>query len=230
MFIYQAKKCRVVIPQRNHAHLASQIAEYWGNNSFELPKIPLETIVKGIAFHQNGYEPFDTISVKELTGDALAQILKRDFYYEMGDIEAELISMFHQHRLVQVILSNRASEEFLDLEMEFDHEIHKKLQSSKYDKTAFIWSNRITHLCDKLSFNFCIGNKVEETVPLFRKVSDELSIDSHHSLFDTDKMKLKPWPFSSESIKLNVVGYKSEKYPEQLDPVLLRLELSEKFD
>lgn len=102
----------MIIPQREHARLAGNIAVYWGNKDFELPKLALYAVVKGITFHQNGYDLLDTYPVKEMDDDTLLHVLKNDFDVHMSDREAELINMFHQFRLVSKRLVAKPSEKF----------------------------------------------------------------------------------------------------------------------
>ena len=168
--MFKPKNKNLIIPQREHARLAGNIAVYWGNKDFDLPKIPLRQIVKGITFHQNGYGLFDIHPVKEMDEDTLVDVFRNDFSVDMEDIESELINMFHQFRLISKRLSMKPSKKFERLQKEFETTIKKKLTLSKYGEKDFLWADRITNLCDRISFNFCFGEKIREVVPIYPKI------------------------------------------------------------
>ena len=219
--MFKAKKRNLIIPQREHARLAGNISIYWGNKIFDLPNIPLHSVVKGITFHQNGFSLLDTYPVKEMDDDTLLNVLKNDFNVQMSDGEAGLINMFHQFRLVSKRLITKPSEKFGELQKEFKIAIENKLRSSKYSKNDFLWADRITNLCDRISFNFSFGEEIAETIPVYPKVGSEKEIEIKQLLKDENTIELDNWPFSSKEIKNVVIAYESEGYPKLLKPVLL---------
>ncbi len=211
----------LVIPQREHARLAGNIAVYWGNKDFDSPIIPFHSVVRGITFHQNGYDLLDTYPVKEMDEDTLVGVFRNDFSVQVSDIEAELINMFHQFRLVSKRLITKPSETFENLQKEFEIAIENKLTRSKYSKADFLWADRITNLCDRISFNFSFGEKITETIPVYPKVGSEEKLEIVQSLKDANTIILDKWPFSSKQIRNVVVAYESKGYPKTLRPVLL---------
>jgi hypothetical protein len=223
MFIHKSKP--LIVPQRNHAHLAGNLAAYWGNDKFDLPIIPLETVVKGITFHQNGYDLIDVKPVKQMTDDELVEVFKNDFYVDLQDNDAELINMFHQYRLVSGRVETDQSQVFVALKNEFRKAMDVKLAKSQFSENDFLWANRITHLCDKLSFNFCFGNESPEKVELFQSVISTETITSVHVL-EESTIHLDPWPFSTDKIISAVVAYEKDDYPNTLMPQLLTLSAS----
>lgn len=223
MFTYKSKN--LVIPQREHARLAGNIAVYWGNKHFDLPRIPLSTVVKGITFHQNGYDTFDINPVGEMSEDILYRVFENDFNVDMKDQNAELVNMFHQFRLVNGKVKREGSEKFKKLKEEFNQVIQTRLKTSKFREKDFLWTNRITHLCDKVSFNFCMENKVEEIVPLYIKTNSQVMQNSKHRLVSENTVQLDSWPFSIREIKSVVIGYEKLNYPNHLIPHLLQVKL-----
>lgn len=223
--MFKPRNRSLIIPQREHARLAGNIAVYWGNERFHLPRIPLSTVIKGITFHQNGYELIDTHPVIEMSDDTLVKVLRNDFNVQMSDIEAELISMFHQFRLVSKRLITKPSEEFVKLQKEFEIAIENKLARSKYSKGDFLWADRITNLCDRISFNFSFGEEITEIIPIYSKVGSEEKVEIKQTLKGENTIELDKWPFSSKQIRNVVIAYESEDYPKTLRPVLLEFKL-----
>lgn len=220
MFVNPSKN--LVVPQRNHAHLAANIATYWGNTRFDLPVIPFQSILKGIAFHQNGYYLFDTNQVTQMSDDVLLQVLKDDFYLDCNDNDAELVCMFHQHRLISNVVNNTKEARYGKLKEEFEKVINKKLAQSQYTQKDFLWANRITHLCDKISFNFSMGKTIPENVEIYEKIDSSKTIVSTHQL-QGDTIYLDPWPFSIDRITSTVIAYKQKGYPSELTSELMTL-------
>lgn len=223
--MFKAKKTNLIIPQREHARLAGNIAIYWGNKIFDLPKIPLHSVVKGITFHQNGYDLLDTYPVKEMSDATLLNVFRNDFNVQMSNREAELINMFHQFRLVSKRLTIKPSEKFEKLQKEFEIAIENKLTSSKYSKGDFLWVDRITNLCDRISFNFSFGEETVETIPVYPKTESEEKIEIKHLLIDKNTIELDNWPFSSKQIRNVVIAYENKGYPKLLKAVLLEFRL-----
>src|SRR3990167_6523418 len=123
--MFKPKNRNLIIPQREHARLAGNIAVYWGNTDFDRPTIPLNSVVKGITFHQNGYDLVDTHPVKEMDDDTLINVFRNDFNVQMSDKNAELVNMFHQFRLVSKRLITKPSEKLGKLQKEFEIAIER---------------------------------------------------------------------------------------------------------
>ena len=223
--MFKPKNQNFIIPQREHARLAGNIAIYWGNKNFDVPRIPLHSVTKGITFHQNGYKPFDTYPVKEMDDDTLINVFKNDFNVQMSDTNAELISMFHQLRLISKRLTTKPSDKFEKLRKEFEVAIKEKLPSSKYSKDDFLWADRITNLCDRISFNFSFGEEMAESISVYPKVGSGDIIEIKQLLKDEHTIELENWPFSTKQIRNVVIAYESEGYPKLLRPVLLEFRL-----
>lgn len=223
--MFKPKNQNLIIPQREHARLAGNIAVYWGNKDFDSPKIPLHSVTRGITLHQNGYDLLDTYPVKEMDENTLVGVFRNDFSVQISDREAELINMFHQFRLVSKRLITKPSEKFEKLQKEFEIAIENKLTRSKHSKDDFLWADRITNLCDRISFNFCFGEKIIEAVPVYSKIGLEKKVEIIQSLRDEKTIELDHWPFSSGEIKNVIIAYKNEDYPEVLTPVLLEFRL-----
>lgn len=223
--MFKPKNRNLIISQREHARLAGNIAVYWGNRSFDLPKIPLQSVVKGITFHQNGYNLLDTYPVKEMDDYTLLNVFKNDFNVQMSDKEAELINMFHQFRLVSKRLITKPSDKFKKLQKDFKIAIENKLTSTKYNKGDFLWADRITNLCDRISFNFSFGEEITEIIPVYPQVGSEEKVEIKQSLSEENTIELDNWPFSSKEIKNVVIAYESAGYPKLLKAVLLEFRL-----
>ena len=157
--------------------------------------------------------------------DTLINVFKNDFNVQMSDTNAELISMFHQLRLISKRLTTKPSDKFEKLRKEFEVAIKEKLPSSKYSKDDFLWADRITNLCDRISFNFSFGEEMAESISVYPKVGSGDIIEIKQLLKDEHTIELENWPFSTKQIRNVVIAYESEGYPKLLRPVLLEFRL-----
>lgn len=157
--------------------------------------------------------------------DTLINVFRDDFNVQMSDREAELINMFHQFRLVSKRLKTKPSEKFEKLQKDFEIGIENKLTSSKYSKDDFLWADRITNLCDRISFNFSFGEDIVEPISVYPKVGSDEKIEIRQLLRDKSTIELDSWPFSSKEIRNVVIAYENENYPKLLKTVLLEFRL-----
>jgi len=84
--------------------------------------------------------------------------------------------------------------------------------------------DRITNLCDQLSFNFCFELPASGEVAILPRNDSQTEVPLHYQVED-GVINVKPWPFSVDSYEGYIIGYKPELYPAQLDPVILPFRL-----
>ncbi|HLB51591.1 hypothetical protein A3F07_01675 [candidate division WWE3 bacterium RIFCSPHIGHO2_12_FULL_38_15] len=218
-------KHNLIITQREHAKLAGNIALNWGNNDFDKPKIPFHDFVEGIAFHQNGSDCFDTYQAAAGNYDELPNVLAKDFYAKLNSKVASLINMYHQYRLATRISKKIDSDTLVELADEFKKEIDKQLITSEFIEQDFLWADKIANMCDRLAFDFSNGKSIEEIFEIYSEVksTDKTVIKFK---FDGTEISLDKWPFCSDKLRFNVIGFERDKYPQVLIPHLIQFELS----
>lgn len=218
--MFKNERLRIIIPQQEHARMAGHIAQHWGNETFDKPKIGVEALVKGLTLHHMGYGSTDSLDFTSLTDAELLKVYLNDTRVSFGDTDAELVNLFHHLRLVRNRNEKTPTEAFLYLQKEIEATIETKLKKSKFTKTDFEWTNRITHLCDRIAFNFSMGKMKEPSIDISSRVGSEATVALVHDV-DGEMITLHPWPFSVKSFNGFVIAYDSEDYPKSLSPFLL---------
>lgn len=223
--MFESKSLPIIVPQQEHARLAGFLAFSWGNKDFDKPAYSLEAIATGLTFHHMGYGPLDTVAFRELPEDEILEVFKKDIAIELGDVDAELVNLFHQLRLVNNRLARGNSEGFLKLQKKIESMIAAKLTKSNFSREDFEWANRITHLCDRLSFNFCQGEVAEAAVDVYSQRESLQKVSISNWLVGTDTIVVDPWPFAKDEIHFVVIAYLAEKYPQTLLPHLIHVQI-----
>lgn len=220
--MFRSEVRELIVTQREHARLAGFIAAHWGNESFEKPRLNLHSLVKGITFHQNGYDVFDKVDFRTLSELELVEVYRRDIKVELRDTTAELVNLYHQLRLInKKIKENPEFTTFISLRKKVENLISQKMAEQNFREEDYAWSNRITHLCDKISFNFCFGEPIEEEVGIYPKVETQELMRARITIKDPETVIVDPWPFSKNTIDSLVIGYRQENYPRKLIPELI---------
>lgn len=213
--MFKSERLPIIVPQQEHARLAGSLALFWGNEEFDKPNFPVESLAKGLMFHHMGYGSTDNVAFRELSEKELLHIFE-------GDIDAELVNLFHQLRLINNRFEQTKSPNFEKLKIQVETMISQRLQASKYTREDFEWANRLTHICDRLSFNFCQGLEAEANVDVFPRRNNSEKISITNELVGTSTIVVDPWPFSVSEIPCVVVAYVAENYPNVLVPYLVQ--------
>lgn len=214
--MFKSKTRPIVIPQSEHLKLAGALAHAWGNLDFALPPVEWASLVLGIGLHDRGYGYLDTSAVLEMPEPEWVEITRRGFHMPCADPIADLITRHHLLRLTD----NHPSPAVQALHYEFEWEIRDQLLELGFSPSTFERIDRITNLCDKISFSFCFEEPTHGYMNVFQHSTSQLETPVHYSIAGTD-IHITPWPFSGDIITGYLIGYQRERYPTQLDPVLL---------
>lgn len=209
----------IVIPQQEHARLAGFLAMMWGNDKFELPPINPQSLILGIANHHQGYGSLDAIDFKKVSADEIVSILRKDCEGTTGDNDADLVNLYHQMRLADRRLAKGSDSGLLDFRNWINELIGQKLQNSVYKAEDFLWSDRITDICDRLAFLFCSGSIHEEDIPVYQARGKHSAVTVKITVGDA--VRVQPWPFKLSPLYRDIVGYQESSYPDQLIPAIL---------
>ncbi len=214
--MFKSKIRPIVIPQFEHLKLVGALAHAWGNADFALPPIEWISLVTGIALHDRGYGYLDTASVLEMPEDEWIAITRRGFHTTGSDPIADLITRHHLLRLTR----DHPSAAVQALHYEFEWEIRDQLQELGLVPGIFERIDRITDLCDRISFSFCFEQPAQGQVAIFPRSASSLEIPVYYSV-EQGHIHVAPWPFSVDVMNGYLIGYQLAEYPTKLDPVLL---------
>ena len=219
--MFKSKIRPIVIPQSEHLKLAGALAQVWGNAEFDIPPVERLSLVAGIGLRDRGYGFLDTSPVMEMPAEEWLAISRRGFDMTGSDPVADLITRYHLKRLTR----GNPSAAVQELHQTFTREIEQQLQAQGFSAALFEQIDRITELCDGISFSFCFEQPTEGQVAVFPRNGEEAEIQVHYSV-DGARISIAPWPFSVESITGYIVGYRLPDYPSRLDAVILPYFLS----
>ena len=214
--MFKSKSRSIVIPQSEHLKLAGALAHAWGNADFMLPPIEWASLVTGIALHDRGYGYLDTAAVLEMPEEEWVEITRRGFHAVCSDPTADLIARYHLLRLTR----DHPSAAVQALHYEFEWEIRDQLHEQGFSPTVFERIDRITDLCDSISFGFCFEQPIQGHVNIFPRNAGDLDLPVYYNINQTH-IYISPWPFSVDVISGYLIGYQLTGYPTILDPVLL---------
>ncbi len=219
MFKYRRRP--IVIPQSEHSRLAGTLALLWGNAHFDRPAIDAQSLVAGIALHDRGYGYLDNWAIGETSEPEWLRITRHGFYLGGTDGVADLIVKLHLKRLV----TSRDSAERQALAQEMETAIQGRVARSGLNREEMARIDRITRLCDSIAFDFCMEEPAGRAVAVFAR-NDAREPSQLEYTIDDGEIQIDPWPLSLDTYANYLVGYRSEGYPEMLDPVIVPYRLA----
>jgi hypothetical protein len=221
--MFKSKRRPIVTPQSEHLKLVGTLAMLWGNDDFEPPPIERTSMIAGMGTHDRGYGYLDNNPIGGMNDSEWFPIARRTFYMTCSDVVADTIVKYHFRRLA----SHDDSPGRKALTAEFTEALDAQLKKHNLSKNLFERIDRITDLCDSLSFSFCFDVPASGEISIFPRNGEEREVTVKYHVED-GVISASPWPFSVDRYEGYLVAYKSEGYPEQLDPVILPYTLKRK--
>ena len=93
---------------------------------------------------------------------------------------------------------------------ELDAALARRIEAAGVDAADATAADAVMDLCDRLAFGFCFEEADSGTV-------EPPGIS--YSVHEDGSATLSPWPLAVPSLTETVTGYRSEGYPDRLDPV-----------
>lgn len=214
--MFKSKRRPIVTPQSEHLKLVGTLAMLWGNDEFDSPPIERTSMIAGMGTHDRGYGYLDNHPIGGMDDSEWFPIARRTFYMSCSDVVADTIVKYHFRRLS----SHDDSPGRKALTAEFLAAIDEQLKEHNLSKELFDRIDRITNLCDSLSFSFCFDVPASGEISIYPRNNEDTQVTLKYHVED-GVISLEPWPFSVDSYAGYLVAYKSDGYPEQLDPVIL---------
>lgn len=221
--MFRSKSRQIVTPQSEHLKLAGTLAMLWGNEQFEVPPIEQHSLIAGIGLHDRGYGYLDNSPIGGMSDEEWQEIARRGFNMPCSDVVADTIVKYHFRRLASYGTSNIRKE----LHAEFSLGIQTQLQQHKLSQTLFDRIDRITDLCDSLSFEFCFEAPASGKLSVFPHNAEETEVVVEFHV-ENGEINVSPWPFSVDEYQGYLVAYQMDGYPTRLDPVILPYRLQRK--
>ena len=192
----------------------------WGNSDFDAPPIERTSMIAGVGLHDRGYGPMDQSAIGGMGEEEWNEIARRGFYMQYSDLVADTIAKYHVRRLA----SHYESTQRKAMAAEFSEVIDAQLEQHSLTKEIFDRIDRITNLCDKISFDLCFDVPASGSVSVFPRNNEDAEVSIQYQVKD-GVIHVTPWPFSVTNYEGYLIAYRLEVYPEQLDPVILPFQL-----
>lgn len=220
--MFKSKRRAIVTPQSEHLRLVGTLAMLWGNDDIDSPPFNRSSLIMGMGLHDRGYGSLDNFAIGGMSEEEWNEIARRGFYMQYSDVVADTIAKYHVRRLA----SHDESPECKAMTAEFSQGIDEQLEQYNLSKEVFDRIDRITNLCDKISFDFCMDVPESGKVSIYpRNNGDEEVLVQYH--VENGVIRVTPWPFSVTSYDGYLIAYGSDGYPEKLDPILLPYRLEQ---
>jgi hypothetical protein len=214
--MFKSKRRPIVTPQSEHLKLVGTLAMLWGNADFDSPPIERTSIIAGMGLHDRGYGYLDNNPVGGMDDSIWFEIARSGFYMECSDVVADTIVKYHIRRLA----GHGDSEGRKALAAEFSAAIDRQLKGYSLSEELFERMDRITDLCDSLSFSLCFDVPASGEISIYPRNGEDTEVKVEYHVED-GLISASPWPFSVDSYQGYLVAYKMDGYPEILDPVIL---------
>ena len=211
--MFRSRRREVVFPQREHARFAAAIADGW-SDAFAPVRLPRERFVLGVAEHDRGYVEHDADEIGKLPPGRWLEIQERGFAPTRDDAVVDLVVALHVRRLV----SSRGDEETRRVLATMDAGLPALVDAAGVSADAAAAADRITDLCDRVAFDFCLEEPATGAVDVLR--ADGTAAEVRYALDGRGGVTLEPWPLDVERLVGTVRGFAAGRYPGDLEPVL----------
>jgi uncharacterized protein DUF3891 len=210
--MFRSGRRPVLFPQAEHARLAGMIALAWGNDHFARPALPFDAFVRGVTLHDRGYGELDADGIGEVSPDRWAAIQRSGFAPRGEEPVVDLLVALHVHRLV-----SGGDETVLAPMTAALSELHRAAGVGESDAAE---ADRITDLCDRIAFDFCVEEPTSGRVAVApargaEPIAVAYTVDGH------GEITLEPWPLGLPRVSGIILGFRAERYPDELEPVVV---------
>jgi hypothetical protein len=214
--MFKSKRRPIVTPQSEHLKLVGTLAMLWGNDEFDVPPVERDSLIAGIGLHDRGYGYLDKNPIGEMEDSEWFPIARRTFNMPCSDLIADTIVKYHFRRLAgHFDTPGRKA-----LHAEFSAALNEHMKEHNLSKELFDRIDRITDLCDSLSFSFCFDVPASGEISIFPRNDEDTEVKVKYHVED-GVISADPWPFSVDAYEGYLIAYKIDGYPETLDPVIL---------
>lgn len=213
--MFKSKRRPFAITQAEHQRLAGMLAANWGNATFQKPPIRFKSFVKGVAQHDRGYGLFDTLAIGEVPREKWQETTHRGFFTHYEDTAADLIVKLHLRRLVGSNPDHQQLAEEMDVVL-----AHLPVETG-LERALFDQIDRITNLCDMISFDFCFEQPTAGYVDVYANFESKELTQVTYSIEPGGQIRVAPWPFAQDSIEGFIWGYATADLSARSEPSLV---------
>ena len=211
----------ILFNQHDHAKLAGEIMNYWGNDDFT-PINPKEEVLFAVSNHDSGWIEWDNkpkinknnkypMNFMEMYEDEQHDIWVKCFeYFSDNHKYASALIALHFNRFNNISLSkkpgNSSSKKLKNKIESFIDDMISNLDNEKNDINSEILKNlKYVQIGDIISLNLCHGwqSAVLEDIPNYR---NSINTDIKLNSADGYNYKISPYPFSKNCLNFKIKG------------------------
>lgn len=219
--MFRSKTQNLIFPQAEHSRLAGAIANLWGNDDFDRPNFNFKSFVTGVTLHDVGYGYFDSHGIGEMNSAARLAVTRQLVESRLDDAIAQTVMHFHVLRLLGNDVTGQP------LRVACEQKIELGISKTGISRRDYLWADRITNLCDKISFEFCFDKPSQGSIAVYPKQESRDAVTVNFEIRAQGEIKVSPWPFGVYSYEGFTLAYEADGYPESLTPTLIGYRLSE---
>ena len=201
-----------MFPQREHARLSAALADAWSDAFAPLP-LPRERYVRGVAEHDRAYEEHDVDEIGQVSRDRWLAIQERGFAPVGEDPVVDLVVALHVRRLVSGGDDDGARRVLSGM----DDALPALVREAGVSADDAAAADRITHLCDRISFDFCLEEPDSGAVDVVG--ADGRTMRVAYAVDGRGTIALGPWPLDRRALGGAVLAFAAEGYPDVLEEV-----------
>jgi hypothetical protein len=216
--MFRSRRRDVVFPQREHARFSAAIAAVW-SDAFAPITLPRERFVQGVAEHDRGYAEHDADEIGMLAAGRWLEIQQRGFAPVGEDAVVDLVVALHVRRLV----SGGDDAPSRQVVAGMDAELPSLVRAAGVSFEDARAADRITNLCDRISFDFCLEQPDAGAVEVI--APDGSALEVGYTVDGLGTVALAPWPLAVDRLEGAVQGFSAEGYPAELTAVPTPYEL-----
>ncbi|MEL7233495.1 MAG: DUF3891 family protein [Chloroflexota bacterium] len=212
--MFQSKTRNIIIPQSEHARLAGTIAYHWGNTATAATPIDKTAFAAGVTLHDRGYGLIDTMGIGTTDESVWLMTQQRGIHTPEADPVIDTVALMHIRRLLSH--SDEAdAQAFIQLA---DERIAHNIAQTAHTHDEFVQADRVTELCDNISFKFCFEELAQFTGNV--GATDNLQ-PIQVQIKPRGVIHLNPWPLNVAEVQGFILGYQAAGYPDHLQPILV---------
>lgn len=223
--MFMSKTRNINFSQYEHGRLAGTLAHHWGNSEFARPEINASAFVDGITLHDWGYGVLDNLPIGALDEDAWLSVVRKGIDKVYDHPDTTIVVRLHIRRLLTLNLTPER-QAFIN---EIDLRIAEQLNTSKKPALAdigsqlekYVRADKITQLCDMISFDFCFESPRYRTLNVYATPESAETTGITYEIRPDGEVLVEPWPFSETRLSGILYAFQRAGYPQKLRPVIV---------
>ena len=218
--MFKSKVRPVVITQYEHGRLAGTLAQLWGNSTFAQPALDFTAFVDGVTLHDWAYGIKDNLAIGQVTEEAWLNVIRKGFARRFDHPTIDIVVKLHLQRL----LSLNPSPVRRVLMSQIGTLIKRRLSSedSGPGLETYKRADKITQLCDMISFDFCFESPRQDTLDLFAQPGSAETTKISYEIRPGGEVRVNPWPFSVPVITGILYAFQRQGYPDELESLVVQ--------